>query len=197
MRRVILLTLLAVALPTAALANSIDFSTNQTVDFTTGRFEMGTVTREPSGNFAVSNFMVSVTGTLGTINISNIHLTPGCNTNGSGTCMFSSGTVTVLDTSGATVFTDSLSNGMIIKTSNGATITATMLPNAMDPSGGVVSYTLSFAPGPHATNSLIGGTGFATGSSGVIPEPGTLGLLGTGVIGLAGMMRRKIRPWAQ
>ena len=187
MRRVMLLTLLAaVAVPTAALA--------ETIDFTTGLFQMGTVTRNPSGSFLSNNFAVSVTGTLATIDISVPTLGSGCDTNTLGMCMFSSGTVTVKNTSGATIFTDSLSAGMIIKTSNGATITATMNPNVLDPTGGVVSYTLSFARGPNASDNLIGGTGFASGNS-VIPEPGSLGLLGTGMISLAGMVRRKVRMY--
>jgi hypothetical protein len=34
-------------------------------------------------------------------------------------------------------------------------------------------------------------TGFASGHSSAVPEPGTLSLLGTGILGLAGVMRRR------
>ena len=35
--------------------------------------------------------------------------------------------------------------------------------------------------------------GFVSGDTIVTPEPGTLGLLGTGLVGLAGVIRRKVR----
>lgn len=42
------------------------------------------------------------------------------------------------------------------------------------------------------TNCGTGNTGFATGKLTVVPEPGTLSLLGTGILGLAGFMRRRL-----
>jgi len=39
----------------------------------------------------------------------------------------------------------------------------------------------------------IGRTGTVSGDTIVTPEPSTLGLLGTGLIGLAGIVRRKMR----
>jgi hypothetical protein len=178
------LTLIALALPTAALANS--------VDFTTGMFVSGTVTRTVSGGFTLPSFTVTVVGTLDTMIVSTSALNPGCNTAGIGTCTFGSGTITVKNPGGGVTFTDSLANGMIIKTPRGGVISATFLPNAMTTTAGFVQLTISFGHTHPISNNLFGGTGVAVSSSnGVIPEPSTLLSLGTGLIGLAEMTRRK------
>jgi hypothetical protein len=39
----------------------------------------------------------------------------------------------------------------------------------------------------------VGRNGTVSGDTIVTPEPGTLGLLGTGLVGLAGIVRRKLR----
>jgi hypothetical protein len=183
MRRAMLLTLVAMALPTAALATSINFMT--------GTFEHGKVTRESSGKFTAPSFTISVTGKSGTITITTNTLGAGCDTNIVGECSFSSGTITVKNSSGSTVFTDSLKDGLIFKGSGGASVVASLVPSSMAPTGGITGFTVTFLPGPNATDKVLHGTAFAESS--VIPEPSALLLLGTGVVGLAGIMRRKLR----
>jgi type IV pilus assembly protein PilY1 len=63
---------------------------------------------------------------------------------------------------------------------------------------GVGVYTLGYAsngPGGSANvNSPVWAFGFeGVGGSGVTPEPGTILMLGTGLLGLGGMLRRKLR----
>jgi len=177
-----MLTLLALALPTAALANSINFNT--------GTFISGTATRTMSGGLTRPSFDVSVVGSLDSMAIATSVLGPGCNVSTTGACTFGSGTLTVTSPGGVVLFTDSLIDGTITKFPTGAVIAADFLPNSMTSTSGLVTLVVFFGNTQPISNMLTGGSGVAA-SIAIIPEPSTLLSFGTGLIGLAGIMRRK------
>jgi len=84
-----------------------------------------------------------------------------------------------------TLFTGSLTNGMISITGPGGTavINASIVGA---PVGSFVRINLVLGPG----TSLLAGS---VGTLKIVPEPSTLGLLGSGLIGLAGIVRRRPR----
>lgn len=172
MRRVVLLALLALALPTAALANSVDYAG---FAIATPASLMGSVSS--GGNLDLTFHQLSINGgaaTAGTVDIALTFSTTSC---GSGCFDISGGTVTVTNASNTVLFKGTFSSGTAAQT--GGSLIISGLTTGGNTVAGVVN---------------VSGFGwFGSSDTVVTPEPGTLGLLGTGLVGLAGLVRRKLR----
>ena len=204
MKRIVLMALLAMALPMAMFASS-------SVDFTnsSGVLSGSTAGLTLSGSELIAvNGLGSlglVTGGLGGVSFSTGALMAGGTTalqmggsfagggafdiTGNGTDGVPTGTIFDGSFNGPVTWTlVTLANGTHNYTLTGS-IKGTWY-NGGTVNGATVQLTINTGKGYFSGSTMIssGDTNIST-----VPEPGTLGLLGTGLIGLAGALRRKLK----
>ena len=135
---------------------------------------------------AGSTFTVTITGSLATLIIDT-----GTLTGGPGAFTFTGGTLQVISSQGH--FLDGLTSGGLLDFgSNSFAINAGLVLHPPALTSGSTSFNFTLAENG---TTVIGGTAGVNfqGSLTPIPEPTTVGLLGTGLIGLVGMARSKLK----
>lgn len=203
MKKTLLLVALALALPTAMFAGSnVEFSN-----------EGGTLSGSSSGLSLSGSALIAVDGLNGTglitgNNLGSVSFTTGALVGTVGTTV---GSVTTFAAGGMFTITgngtNGIPNGVIFSGTFSSPVTLTLASSVSGNNTYDLAGTLAGSLGSYVTSgntvSLVFSTGkglfdgvttVGSGDTGiVVPEPGSLSLLGTGLIGLAGLVRHKLK----